>query len=257
MNSSCNNSSDGTSIDKHVYSSSETHSCIYAESEKDGEDGENTPLTTSSSFSISAINLTEEPSEDIQADITAISEITSSGALLNLPSSTVTLTIPEGCLAKGRKAKMHLQIHRHDRPRLNHSQQTLLSPVVSFTVQNNVTLQKSVVLTFQHCAVQSAHDSWQLSLWYCDHSDGQWRKLVVLGQETIVTPCYVQIDSKLLHVMTDMPGRYALVGQSKPRSQAVKKMALVLFAPQIPMDDYSIRIYCIQHTKDALQVIDR
>ncbi|GAU97362.1 hypothetical protein RvY_08675-2 [Ramazzottius varieornatus] len=256
MNSSSNNSSDGTSIDKHIYSSSsETHSCIYTESEKDTEDGENTPLTTSSSFSASAINLSEEPNEDLQADVTAISDVTSVGALISLPASAVTVTVPEGCLSKGRKARFTLQVQRNDRPRLSDAQQTLLSPVVSFSVQNNVPLQKSVVLTFQHCALQSAHEGWQLSLMYCDSVEGQWRKMAVLGLETINTPCYVQIDSKLVHVMTDIPGRYALVGQSRPKYQAAKKIMVALFAPQIQVDDYLIRIYCVQNTKDALQAV--
>ena len=136
--------------------------------------------------------------------------------------------------------------------------QTLLSPVVMFGTSEPC-LGKSMVLSFHHCAYVSTFNDWNLAVWYneavTDGSGAQWRKIAVLGQETINTPCYTQVDAKKLHILTDLPGRYALVGQSKPNCTAVKNLKLAVFAtPEILSSDYSMRVYCVEDTKDALEV---
>lgn len=117
---------------------------------------------------------------------------------------------------------------------------------------------KSLVLSFPHCAHLSSFSNWNIAVWHneaASEGQGQWRKMAVLGQETINTPCYTQLDAKKAHIMTDIPGRYALVGQSKPNSAAFKNMKIALFAPENgALTDYCVRVYCVEDTKDALDV---
>lgn len=140
-------------------------------------------------------------------------------------------------------------------PFLDH--QTLLSPVVIFGASENC-IGKSAVLSLHHCAHLSNSSSWNIAVWHNEtvtEGQGQWRKMAVLGQETINTPCYTQLDAKKAHIMTDIPGRYCLVGQSKPNSTAYKNMRLATFAPEnANLTEYCLRVYCVDDTKDALEV---
>ena len=80
--------------------------------------------------------------------------------------------------------------------------------------------------------------------------------MVTLGHETINTPLYCQLDGRQCHVVTDHLSRYALVGESEEEGGwAVKSLALAAFAPALySAVDYSIRVYCVEDTRAALQV---
>lgn len=82
------------------------------------------------------------------------------------------------------------------------------------------------------------------------------QKTVTLGQETINTPLYAQLDPNHCHIMTEQLQRYAVIGQSVPGSRAIKVLRLAAFAPATPPSmDYNIRVYVIEDTQDALEVI--
>lgn len=56
--------------------------------------------------------------------------------------------------------------------------------------------------------------------------------------------------------MTEYLNRYALIGESVPGGgRAVKIYRLAAFAPALPPSmDYSIRVYVVEDTQDALDV---
>ena len=78
---------------------------------------------------------------------------------------------------------------------------------------------------------------------------------MTLGQETIITPVYCQLDMNHCHVMTDTLARYTLLGESIPSGKPTKILRLAAFAPMMPSSiDYSIRVYIVEDTQDALSV---
>ena len=81
------------------------------------------------------------------------------------------------------------------------------------------------------------------------------QRLVVLGHETINSQVYTQLDPNHCHIMTEYLNRYALIGESVPGGKAVKIYRLAAFAPALPPSmDYSIRVYVVEDTQDALDV---
>ncbi|OQV24884.1 Netrin receptor UNC5C [Hypsibius exemplaris] len=267
MNSSCRSDS---SIEKPRCDSqasfeksslhSTTNSSNYAESEC--EPSEATPLNgmagnESHQSLASFANIPQLP----DPDCIVFSSLGPAGGQLNLPASGVALTVPEGCVKKGWHVEFFLGVSREstDRPRVT-DRQTLLSPVVIFGTSEPC-LGKSTVLSFNHCAYINTFNDWNLTVWYNDCMSegdfGQWKKIAILGQETINTPCYTQLDTKKVHILTDMPGRYALVGQSKVNCSAVKNLKLAVFAPETPASECSVRVYCVEDTKDALEAVTK
>lgn len=82
------------------------------------------------------------------------------------------------------------------------------------------------------------------------------QKLVELGGETINTPVYIQLSPSTCHIITDQLTRYVLVGESIPGGRGIKTLKLAAFAPAIHSSiDYSIRVYCVEDTQAALEVI--
>lgn len=77
-----------------------------------------------------------------------------------------------------------------------------------------------------------------------------------MGEETLSSPCYLQLEEESCHVLMEQLGTYGLVGQSCPPHPACKRLQLALFAPRAPCLslDYSLRIYCIHDTPHALKV---
>ena len=76
-----------------------------------------------------------------------------------------------------------------------------------------------------------------------------------LGQETINTPIYTQMDLSHCHIMTETPMRYTLIGEPNMAGKAIKILRLTAFAPAVPSAvDYNLRVYFIEDTQDALEV---
>jgi netrin receptor unc-5 len=84
-----------------------------------------------------------------------------------------------------------------------------------------------------------------------------------LGEETINTPVYAQIDRNECHVMTENALRaLTLVGEPTPgappggvASKTFKVLRLAAFGPAILTAlDYNLRVYVIEDTQDAFQV---
>ncbi|KAK7500846.1 hypothetical protein BaRGS_00007726 [Batillaria attramentaria] len=170
-------------------------------------------------------------------------------------TARVMLTVPEGAIKRGHVEEIYMAVCRDDkdRPRLA-EHQSILSPVV-LVGPPGIVLMKPVILSFQHCA-SMRQGSWVLSLYRSDSpldEPPQWRRLVVLGHETINSQVYTQLDPNHCHIMTEYLNRYALIGESVPGGKAVKIYRLAAFAPALPPSmDYSIRVYVVEDTQDAL-----
>lgn len=82
------------------------------------------------------------------------------------------------------------------------------------------------------------------------------QEVLTVGEESLSSPCYLQLEEECCHVLMEQLGTYGLVGQSCPPQPACKRLQLALFAPRAPCLslDYSLRIYCIHDTPHALKV---
>jgi len=79
--------------------------------------------------------------------------------------------------------------------------------------------------------------------------------LARIGEETLNTPVYVQVEAGQCHVMTECLMRYALIGQpSSAGCKAVKLLQVAVFAPVATVPFYNLRIYFVDDTADAFEV---
>ncbi|CAG0913210.1 unnamed protein product [Notodromas monacha] len=141
--------------------------------------------------------------------------------------------------------------------------QTLLSPVIICGGAPNLVLKKPVILSFQHCA-SLQHGHWTLAV-YNSGDDvvlpGQsctWDRVVQLGDETIITPVFTQLDSTHCHLMIETLGRYALIGRSaNAGGYAVKSLQVAAFVSPMSVPsvdaDLRLRIYCMEDNRSSLQ----
>lgn len=84
-----------------------------------------------------------------------------------------------------------------------------------------------------------------------------FQEVLTVGEETLSSPCYLQLEEECCHILMEQLGTYGLVGQSCPPQPACKRLQLALFAPRAPCLslDYSLRVYCIHDTPHALKVL--
>ena len=212
--------------------------------------------------------------------------VTSNGARLCVPDSGVALTVPHGAVAPGTKADIFVSVLHSGQhgPRLRASRETLLSPVVMCGPPDALAhLQKPAVLTLPHCA-SLMKGNWSVTVMTDAAEDNSnvssWRRLVTLGQETINTPVYAQLDVSSCHLVVDTLATYCLVGESAAAARqqqtmnqqqplaavssyngsggsgsgpAVKCLRLAAYAQECPHPtDLTLRVYCLPDTDDAL-----
>ncbi|XP_072940958.1 netrin receptor UNC5B-like isoform X2 [Epargyreus clarus] len=185
--------------------------------------------------------------------------VSSAGSRLALPAAGVALSIPEGSLSRGRREQMYVAVVKDDRyrPRLGKGI-TQLSPVVKCGPPR-LQLNKSVILQIPHCA-SLKHGFWNLALYGIDHNNAktdnsqpQWKKVVGLGQETINTPVFTQLDNDKIFLVTDLLSTFVLVGESF-NGKAVKSLQLAVYAPALlneASSEYNIRLYIFEDTPCA------
>ncbi|XP_073688565.1 netrin receptor UNC5B-b-like [Garra rufa] len=193
--------------------------------------------------------LPREPSHSASATLGSL------GGRLTIPNTGVSLLVPPGTIPQGKFYEMYLIINKWEKTTLpSDGSQTVLSPVVSCG-PSGMLLSRPVVLTLPHCAQLEPPD-WTLTLKMQNHQ-GAWEEVLTVGEESLTTPCYLQVEEQSCHILMEQLGTYGLVGQSAPPRPACKRLQLALFAPRAPCLslDYSLRVYCIQDTPHALKEV--
>ncbi|XP_072164756.1 netrin receptor UNC5B-like [Diadema setosum] len=180
------------------------------------------------------------------------------GGRLVLQDAGVSLMIPEGAIPRGQTEEIYLAVSHElmDRPHTEHNQ-TLLSPVV-LCGPPTVVLAKSVVLVLPHCAQMSKND-WRFSVFGSGThptDDKCWERQTTVGEETLNSPVFCQVDSHRCCIVTDQLGWYTFSGESQPERQAAKRLKLLAFGPALRSTlDYHIKVYIAEDTPDALEHI--
>ena len=130
--------------------------------------------------------------------------------------------------------------------------ETLLSPMVVCGPRDaSVRLKKPAVVSMPHCAALP-RGGWSVTLLENDRESGGCgggggERVVVLGQETLNTPVYAQLDLAQCHVVTDRLTALALTGESAKNGRATKTLRLAAFAQEgAPGSDITVRVYCLQ-----------
>uniref|UniRef100_A0A8C1AQ20 Netrin receptor UNC5 n=1 Tax=Cyprinus carpio carpio TaxID=630221 RepID=A0A8C1AQ20_CYPCA len=193
--------------------------------------------------------LPREPSHSASATLGYL------GGRLTIPNTGVSLLVPPGTIPQGKFYEMYLIINKWEKTTLpSDGSQTVLSPVVSCG-PSGMLLSRPVVLTLPHCAQLDPPD-WTLTLKMQNHQ-GAWEEVLTVGEESLSTPCYLQVEEQSCHILMEQLGTYGLVGQSGPPQPACKRLQLALFAPRAPCLslDYTLRVYCIQDTPHALKEV--
>ena len=192
--------------------------------------------------------------------------VTAGGARILLEDCDVCVTIPPGAVNKGHSLDLFVSVIHHARPPLG-PRETLLSPLVCIGPREAaVQLKKAVILTLPHCASlrpQAGH--WRISLLQseaeCFHNDNDhlrpWARTVTLGQETLNTPAYVQLDVNNAHIMTDVLSSFALSGESGNTGVAGKSLQLAAFAQEGAHrgPDLTVRVYVLPDNLAALAYV--
>lgn len=84
---------------------------------------------------------------------------------------------------------------------------------------------------------------------------------MTLGEETINTPVFTQLDTNQVFLVSDQLTRFVLVGEASPNtlSRPVKMLRLAVFAPPPSLSpqppDYSVRVYAVEDTIAAMEVM--
>ncbi|NXL35822.1 UNC5B protein, partial [Glaucidium brasilianum] len=174
------------------------------------------------------------------------------GGRLTIPGTGVSLLVPHGAIPQGKFYEMYLVLNKAESVLLpSEGTQTVLSPAVTCG-PTGLLLCRPVVLTIPHCADVGSSD-WIYQLKTQSHQ-GNWEEVVTLDEETLNTPCYCQLEAKSCHVLLDQLGTYVFVGESYSRS-AIKRLQLAIFAPTVCTSlEYSLKVYCLEDTPDALKV---
>ncbi|XP_076228711.1 netrin receptor UNC5C isoform X3 [Nomia melanderi] len=192
------------------------------------------------------------------------------GALLVLPDAGISMSVPEGAVPKPLREELYLAVLNEDRfrPRLPDGI-TQLSAVVTCG-PSSATFNKPVILQFEHCAMLHPV-TWELSVWACDglsvedgmavasskdHQSITWNRVLTLGNETINTPLFTQLDHAEAFIVTEQLRGYVLAGQSCENTMATKRLRLALFASQA--GQCCVRVYAVEDTKAAMKaIVDR
>ncbi|KAL7301475.1 hypothetical protein TKK_0005913 [Trichogramma kaykai] len=208
----------------------------------------------------------------LEAGNVARAHVNSKGALLVLPDAGISMSVPEGAVPKPSRSELHLALLQEDRfrPQLPDGT-TQLSAVVSCGPAT-ATFAKPVILQFEHCAMlqHQAAAGWELSVWSCDNLELDesacnaiaqtkdkpivWTKLLTLGQETINTPMFTQLDHAEVFIVTEQLRTYVLAGRSCDTAMATKRLRLAVYASQScgnGSDTCSLRVYAVEDTKAA------
>ncbi|XP_043271876.1 netrin receptor UNC5B-like isoform X2 [Venturia canescens] len=248
-------------------STSTQESCSDKQIQSDSENS----ITSSYPSSDSTYNVASESIRlpKLETSNVARAAVNTRGALLVLPDSGISMSVPEGAVPKPLRKELYLAVLNEDRfrPRLPDGI-TQLSAVVTCG-PSNTSFNKPVILQFEHCAMLHPA-TWELSVWATDDLDTEeisvnlipkdqpvtWTRVLTLGNETINTPLFTQLDHAEAFIVTEQLRGYVLAGQSIEGSMATKRLRLALFGSQT--GPCGIRVYAVEGLKASMKaIVDR
>ncbi|KAG8037007.1 hypothetical protein G9C98_004329 [Cotesia typhae] len=264
--------------DKQIYSGSENSGTSVGSSSYPSSD------STTTTYNVASERVRLAAAKLEQSGNVARAAVNARGALLVLPDSGVSLSVPEGAISKAQgRRQLDLSVLDEDRfrPRLPEGM-TQLSAAI-YCGPPAVAFDKPVILQFEHAAMLHPAGTWELSVWASDDQpDGPadeeetaqdsklmhphhtssgdssldklspvtWTKVLTLGSETINTPLFTQLDHSEAFIVTEQLRSYVLVGSSAEDAIAAKRLRVLLYASQ-----YCVRVYVIEDTKAAIKII--
>ncbi|XP_044581928.1 netrin receptor UNC5C isoform X2 [Cotesia glomerata] len=270
--------SGAANADKQIYSGSENSGTSVGSSSYPSSD------STTTTYNVASERVRLAAAKLEQSGNVARAAVNARGALLVLPDSGVSLSVPEGAISKAQgRRQLDLSVLDEDRfrPRLPEGM-TQLSAAI-YCGPPAVAFDKPVILQFEHAAMLHPAGTWELSVWASDDQpDGPadeeetaqdsklmhphhtssgdssldklspvtWTKVLTLGSETINTPLFTQLDHSEAFIVTEQLRSYVLVGSSAEDAIAAKRLRVLLYASQ-----YCVRVYVIEDTKAAIKII--
>ncbi|KAH8407648.1 hypothetical protein KR222_009390 [Zaprionus bogoriensis] len=174
----------------------------------------------------------------------------SSGGQLRLYGGELLLFVPELAIGKHLKKHVSLMLLSDECSRIAcATDSSILCSSVVHCAPRNYGFVKPVILKIPHCLL--APEQWHVHIYHADseHDDlnVNWRRAVSVGEETINTPMFVQLEPTHVYIMTEQLGHFAIVAEPRIQQPAIK-MKLLAFSQHTPPSsaNSSLRIYVVK-----------
>ncbi|XP_037956658.1 netrin receptor unc-5 isoform X2 [Teleopsis dalmanni] len=180
-------------------------------------------------------------------------ELGRNGGDLKLYNGEIILYVPDLALGKTEKKLISLTLLGDESFRVSNpiTDSFLLCSAIVHCTPQNFNFLKPVILKIPHCLLN--YDLWSVNVFHADNElddiNITWRKIIIVGEETINTPVFVQVEQRHIYIMTEQLGRFAVT--ARPKSDLCTnpsiKMKLLAFSQLAPNStNSSLRIYVVR-----------
>ncbi|XP_017838929.1 netrin receptor unc-5 isoform X2 [Drosophila busckii] len=207
--------------------------------------GSSTADTSNSTFDmngkLSLLNASKSTSYEL---------LSSTGGQLRLYGGELLLLVPEMAIGKHLKKHVSLMLLSDECSRIAcATDSSILCSSVVHCAPRNYGFVKPVILKIPHCLL--APEQWHVHIYHADseHDDlnVSWRRAVSVGEETINTPMFVQLEATHVYVMTEQLGHFAVVAEPRIQQPAIKMKLLAFSQQSSPSSAHcSLRIYVVK-----------
>ncbi|EDW01476.1 netrin receptor unc-5 [Drosophila grimshawi] len=174
----------------------------------------------------------------------------SSGGQLRLYNGELLLFVPELAIGKHLKKHVSLMLLSDECSRIAcATESSILCSSVVHCAPRNYGFVKPVILKIPHCLLSP--EQWHVHIYHADSEHDElnvsWRRAVSVGEETINTPMFVQLEPTHVYIMTEQLGHFAVVAEPRIQQPAIK-MKLLAFSQHTPPSsaNCSLRIYVVK-----------
>ncbi|KAH8275436.1 hypothetical protein KR026_007242 [Drosophila bipectinata] len=174
----------------------------------------------------------------------------SSGGQLRLYGGELLLFVPEHAIGKHLKKHVSLLLLSDECSRVAcATESSILCSSVVHSAPRNYSFVKPVILKIPHCLVSP--EQWHVHIYHADSEHDElsvnWRRAVSVGEETINTPMFVQLEATHVYIMTEQLGHFAVVAEPRVQQPSIK-MKLLAFSQHTPPSsaNCSLRIYVVK-----------
>ncbi|XP_017149321.1 netrin receptor unc-5 isoform X3 [Drosophila miranda] len=182
----------------------------------------------------------------------------STGGQLRLYGGELLLFVPEHAIGKNLKKHVSLLLLSDECSRVScATESSILCSSVVHSAPRNYSFVKPVILKIPHCLV--APEQWHVHIYHADSEHDElnvsWRRAVSVGEETINTPMFVQLETTHVYIMTEQLGHFAIVAEPRIQQPAIK-MKLLVFSQHTPPSsaNCSLRIYVVKDLPNSKDI---